>query len=387
MTTPATPATPPTDIAPHDSAPNSNGVPHAVRAASEWAWRGLLIAAGLALIGFVLTQVSVVVVPIVVAILLAAMLRPLMALLDRHMPRGLAVGLTLLAFLVVIAAALTLVGSQFSSGFSDLTSQVADGMTQVRDWVRTTFKISDTQFDEYFEKLSDQVGQSGNLGSTAATFGITAGHFVAGMFIALFTLIFFLLDGRGIWNWVVRLFPRSARAKIDSSGDIAWTQLSAFVRATAMVAAVDALGIGIGAAVLKVPFALAVGVLVFIGAFIPIVGAVLTGAVAVLLALVAHGPGVALIMLAVVIGVQQLESHVLQPLIMGHSVAVHPLAVILGIAAGSTLFGIVGALTAVPIMAVVNTVGKHLLSGESTAELEADIERGPEREPEPEPAS
>ena len=184
------------------------------------------------------------------------------------------------------------------SGFSDLTSQVADGLDQIRDWVRTTFKITDAQFNEYFDTIRDKVSSSGNLGDTATAFGLTATHFVAGLFISLFALFFFLYEGPRIWAWVVRLFPRTARDRVDSSAVIAWDQLSAFVRATMIVAFVDAVGIGVGAAILKVPFAFAIGILVFLLAFIPIVGALLSGFVAVVLALVAHGPGVALIMLA-----------------------------------------------------------------------------------------
>ena len=240
--------------------------------------------------------------------------------------------------------------------------------------MRTTFKITDAQFNDYFDTIRDKVSSSGNLGDTATAFGLTATHFVAGVFISLFALFFFLYEGPRIWAWVVRLFPRTARDRVDSSAVIAWDQLSAFVRATMIVAFVDAVGIGVGAAILKVPFAFAIGILVFLLAFIPIVGALLSGFVAVVLALVAHGPGVALIMLAVVIGVQQLESHVLQPFLLGKAVSVHPLAVILAIAIGSITAGIVGALVAVPFAAVINAVGKHLLIGESREELDDELE-------------
>ena len=169
----------------------------------------------------------------------------------------------------------------------------------------------------------------------------------------MFTLFFFLFDGPRIWAWIVRLFPRSARAKVASSGAIAWLQLQAFTKATILVAAVDATGIGLGALILGVPFASGVALLVFFGAFIPVVGAAMSGAVAVLLALVAKGPITALIMLGVVIAVQQLESHLLQPVLLGRAVRIHPLAIILAIAS-VVLWGIVGALIAVPVAAVVN---------------------------------
>jgi predicted PurR-regulated permease PerM len=179
---------------------------------------------------------------------------------------------------------------------------------------------------------------------------------------------------------------------VHDSGVIAWGQLSAFTRATVIVAAVDALGISVGAAILGVPFAVAIGLLVFIGAFIPIIGAAISGSVAVLLALVALGPVQALIMIGIVIGVQQLESHVLQPFLLGRAVRVHPLAVILAIAAGVVLGGIVGALVAVPLAAVANAVGHHLLGepeendapvltdDEANAEARADAADVPARD-------
>jgi predicted PurR-regulated permease PerM len=190
--------------------------------------------------------------------------------------------------------------------------------------------------------------------------GTAIGHIVAGFFIVLFATFFFLSDGRKIWAWVVRLFPRAARARADSSGRVAWLSLTQFVRATVLVALVDAIGIMVVAAILNVPFVMAIGVLVFLGGFVPLVGATISGSVAVLVALVAQGPIVALIMLGGVIAVQQLEAHVLQPFLLGRMVSVHPLAVILAIAAGAYLAGIAGALTAVPFVAALNAVVVYL---------------------------
>ena len=189
----------------------------------------------------------------------------------------------------------------------------------------------------------------------------------------LFATYFFLADGNRIWGWVVRIFPRASRERADSSGRIAWTSLTAFVRATMLVAFTDALGVMIVAAILKVPFVFAIGVLVFIGAFIPMIGALLSGSVAVLVALVAQGPVVALIMLGGVVAVQQLEAHVLQPFLLGRLVRVHPLAVIVAIAAGVLVAGIAGALVAVPLVAALNAVVMHLSNTGST-EREAEEE-------------
>ena len=190
--------------------------------------------------------------------------------------------------------------------------------------------------------------------------GTAVGHVFAGFFIVLFSTYFFLADGERIWAWLVRLAPRAARAHVDSSGRVAWISLTQFVRATVIVAAVDAIGIMIGAAILQVPFVLAIGVLVFLGAFVPIIGATVAGTVAVLVALVDQGPVTALLMLAVVIGVQQIEGHVLQPFLMGRWVSLHPLGVIVAIACGVLVAGIAGALVAVPLAAALNAVVQHL---------------------------
>ncbi|WP_374968216.1 AI-2E family transporter [Terrabacter sp. BE26] len=349
-------------------------VPPGIRVAADWAWRLLLIGAFVYLTSMALRTVSEIIVPVAIALLLAALLRPVANWLQHRMKPGAAAGITLVGTIILVSALFTMVGSQFSSGFSDLTGQVATGLETVRDWVRSTFRISDAQFNSYFDTIRQKVSSSGNLGDAATSVGLTATHVLAGLFIALFSLFFFLYEGPRIWSWVVGLFPRAVRSRVHSSGVIAWGQMSAFVRATMIVALVDAVGIGVGAAILKVPFAFAIGILVFLFAFIPIVGALLSGAVAVLLALVAHGPGIALIMLAVVIGVQQLEAHVLQPFLLGKAVSVHPLAVILAIAAGSIIAGIVGALVAVPFAAVINAVGKHLFGDETQQQLDREMQ-------------
>lgn len=350
-------------------------VPMGVRTASEWSWRLIIVAAAVLGTLWLFAYLSEVTVPLIVALLLAALLMPVTRFLARVLPRGAAAGLTVVGTLGVIGGALSFVGSQFSSQFSDISEQVGQGIVEIRSWFRTSFGITDNQVDDWIAQAREQLSSGGgNLGETAAQAGLTVTHLVAGFFIAMFALFFFLYDGERIWAWAVRLFPRNARDRVHSSGVIAWGQLSSFTRATIMVAAVDALGIGIVAGVLGVPFASGVAVLVFFGAFVPVIGAAISGAVPVLLALVALGPVQALIMLGGVIAVQQLESHVLQPFLLGRAVRVHPLAVILGIAAGVVVAGILGALIAVPLVAVLNAVGHHLLDERSLpADLAEDL--------------
>jgi predicted PurR-regulated permease PerM len=337
------------------------GVTPAVQIASAWAWRFLVIVAAVAVIGYGMRYLSEVVVPVTVGVLLCALLVPVTNGLQKlKIARGPAAGITVLATIVLVAGLLTLVGTQIASGFSDLSVQVSAGIQELRDLARINLDITDQQINDAFNSIKDTVMSGGALGQRAAAVGTTATHVVAGVFIALFCLFFFLYQGDKIWAWVVRLFPRQAREKADSSGRKAWVSLTAFVRATIIVAGVDAVGIALGAAVLGLPLVSAIGILVFVGAFIPVVGALISGIVAVLVALVAKGPLVAVIMLAVVIAVQQLEAHVLQPFLLGRAVSVHPLAVILSIATGVVIAGIVGALLAVPTAAVLNTIINHL---------------------------
>jgi predicted PurR-regulated permease PerM len=306
---------------------------------------------------------AVVVLPLVIAVLLTALVVPLVELLGRaHVPRGLAALLVVIGSIAVVALLLTFAGAQIAQGASDLADQVVKALEQIEHWLKTgPLHASDTQINGYIQSAQDAVTSSNKEIVTRLTeVGTAIGHIVAGFFIILFATYFFLADGDRIWSWVVRIFPRASRARADSSGRVAWTSLTAFVRATVLVAFTDALGIMIGAAILHVPFVFAIGVLVFIGAFIPLIGAFLSGTVAVLVALVDQGPIVALIMFGVVVGIQQLEAHVLQPFLMGRLVSVHPLGVIVAIAGGVLVAGIAGALVAVPFVAAANAVVLHL---------------------------
>ncbi len=318
------------------------------------------------------------VVPVTVGVLLTALLIPITNGLQRlRLPRGAAAGITVLVTIVVVAGLLTLVGTQIAGQFDSLSTQVGEGVQKLRELGRINFGLTDQDVTNAIKSLREQIMSGGALGQRAAAVGTTATHVIAGLFISLFCLFFFLYQGDQIWAWLVRLFPRHARAKADSSGRKAWVSLTAYVRATIIVAAVDAVGISLGAAILGLPLVSAIGILVFVGAFIPVVGAFVSGIVAVLVALVAKGPIVAIIMLAVVIGVQQVEAHVLQPFLLGHAVSVHPLAIILSIATGVIIAGIVGALVAVPTAAVINAIVNHLAGNDVDPEPPRPLPRRP----------
>lgn len=348
----------------------------AVRATAAWSWRLLVIGLTVAGLVWIVGQLKTIVVPLAVALLLTVLLHPVVAVLTTRLRlrRGLAVGIAVVGTIVVVAGLIAAAGTSIVQGFGDLWDKARDGFYQALTWLAEgPLKISSDDLDSYLEKLQDSLsGYSSQLVSGAAKATITVGHIGAGALIALFCLIFFLLDGRRIWTWLVGLLPQSARDPVHQAGRRGWLSLAAYARTQILVAAVDAVGIGIGAALLGVPMALSLGVLVFLGSFVPIVGALVTGAVAVLVGLVAGGPWTALWMLVVVLAVQQIEGHVLQPFLMGHAVSLHPVAVLLAVAAGSLVAGIVGALFAVPLVAAANTVVLYLHGHDKFPELGTD---------------
>ncbi len=339
-------------------------VPIGMEIATAWAWRLVVIAAaGFGLL-WLLQYFSEITVPITIGLLGTALTVGVVDALERRgVPRLLATLVVAILMLVSLVGLVTLVGQQLSTQFDELRSSIVAGIGEMRDWARNgPLGLSDDDLNRYVTEVQDAIAGTGREAvlDQATAVGISLAHFVTGFFIALFASVFFLYEGDRIWAWVVTLFPRDARARVNSSGHRAWESLTSFVRATVLVALVDALGIALGAWLLGVPLTFAIGVIVFLGAFVPIIGAFASGMVAVLVALVAQGPWTALFMLLVVIGVQQLESHVLQPFLMGRLVAVHPLAIIAAIAAGITVSGVVGALVAVPLVACLNGVVKHL---------------------------
>ena len=337
-------------------------VPYGLRTAAAWSWRFIVVLVGLYVLLYAAAYIAVVVVPVIVALLLAALLQPGAAgLVRRGWPRSLAAFAMLLVGLAVVSGIITLVIERFNAGFSDLADQVSTGIGQVQSFVVRTFPITRGQLDDAVSQFQKTlVDNQGSLASGALTTAATVGEVITGILLALFTLFFFLKDGRSIWLWVVGLFPVVSRAYLDEAARRSWRTLISYVRATVAVALVDAVGIGIGLAVLGVPLVIPLAALVFLGAFIPILGSFLAGSVAVLVALVSNGPITALIALGVVIVVMQVEGHILQPLLLGRAVRIHPLAIVLSIAAGLLIAGIFGALIAVPTVACMNVAGTYL---------------------------
>jgi predicted PurR-regulated permease PerM len=357
--------------------PSRPYVSPALRLAAEWSWRFLAVVAAVYVLAKGLSFVSEILIPVLVALLITALLGPLVGRAHRvGVPRPVAALVILLLALAIVAGLVTLISTQAASGFSDLSDSATEGVGEVERWLSSgPLHLSSSSISGYVDQVETAISDNRDaIVSGATSVATTAGHLVAGFFITLFATFFYLLEGRRIWSWLLHLLPQPARDPLDDAARSSWLTLVHYMRATVIVAFVDGAGVAIGAAILQVPLAVPLGLVVFLGAFIPIVGALLSGIVAVLVALVAQGPVVALIMLGVIILVQQVESHLLQPFLMGRAVAVHPLAVILAVAGGATVFGIVGALFAVPLVAVLNTGVSSLARAGRPTEEAAEID-------------
>jgi predicted PurR-regulated permease PerM len=349
-------------------------VPRILRVGAALGWRLLVVVASLYVIGLGAAYLAPLVVPVAVALLLAALLSPAVHRLHDHgVPRGLATALVMTAGLAALGGVLTFVIITFVRGVPALAAQLTTSVAAVVGWLTTgPLQLSAQQLagvqDQVLTTLSaNQVSITAGALTTAAT----VGEVVAEMLLAVFTLVFFLHGGMGIWQFLLGVVPADVRTRVDVAGRRGLAALVSYVRATAAVAVVDGIAIGIGLAVLGIPLAVPLAALVFLGAFIPIIGAVVAGGVAVLIALVAEGPVPALIVLGIIIAIMQLEGHILQPLLLGRAVKLHPLAVVLAIAAGLLVAGIAGALLAVPLLAVLNS-GIRSLRSEADENVDPD---------------
>ncbi len=339
-------------------------VPFPLRVAAGIGWRVIVVA----VVAWGLIQVfaatSTVVIPVAIGLLLTALLMPLAVFLNHRLriPRHGASGLAVVVSLLVVIGLAVLAGEQVVSGFADLGTSVSEGLNEIQNWLATgPLQLGGEQLSQLITQGRDWLQQNARaLTSGVLSAGVTAGAILVGAVIALVVTFFFLADGDRIWAWCVRLLPDETQEPTHQAFRRGWVTLGSYVRTQVLVAALDAVGISLGALILGLPLIVPIGLIVFLASAIPIAGAIASGAIVVILALVVKGIGPAVIMLLVVLLVNQLEGNVLQPVLMSKSVALHPLATLLGVAVGSYLLGVVGALFAVPIMAVTNTVALYL---------------------------
>ncbi|WP_251060211.1 AI-2E family transporter [Streptomyces sp. ISL-100] len=360
-------------------------VPWGMRVAAEAGWRLLVLAGTLWVLMKIITAVQLVVLAFVAALLVTAMLQPTVARLKRiGLPRGLATAVTAILGFVIMGLVGWFVVWQVLENIDNLSDRVKDGIEELKRWLlNSPFHVTEKQINDVAKNLTDAIGTNTESITSAGLQGVTViVEVLTGILLAMFSTLFLLYDGKRIWQWTLKLVPSAARPGVAGAGPRAWRTLTAYVRGTVIVALIDAIFIGLGIWFLDVPMAVPLAVFIFLFAFIPLVGAVMSGALAVVVALVTQGVFTALMVVVVVLAVQQIEGHVLQPFILGRAVRVHPLAVVLGVAAGGLVAGIGGAVVAVPLVAVTNTVVGYLRA----YSMEAAVRTVPTPAPEPEPA-
>jgi predicted PurR-regulated permease PerM len=319
----------------------------------------LLIAALAAAALWVLTRVPLVIIPVTIALILAAAISPLVRWLTGHgWSRIAATGTAFIGILATFGGVITMIVSLVKAQSGELAAKAATGVDQLHSFLNSgPIPVSDDQLTAARDSIQEFFTSS-SFGAEALTGARTIGEGLAGVVLMAVTLFFLLLDGEKIRNFLIGFIPADHQARARLAAERSTLVLGGYVRGTAIVAAVDGLVVGIALAIMGVPLALPLGVFIFIGGFIPIIGATAAGTLAVAIALISNGPVTALIVLAVVIGVNQLEHHFLQPVLMGRVLSIHGLAILLALAAGSMLAGITGALLAVPLTAVGWTIIK-----------------------------
>jgi predicted PurR-regulated permease PerM len=338
---------------------------------SEIAWRLLVCVGAAAVVVYLLTRVGFAVIPVIIALLLSTLFVPPARWLERRgLPRGLAAALTFAAGILVIAGLIAFVANGVAHEADDLADQISSGADELGSMIADLpFGISEREVQEQIDTIDDRIREnSESIRDGVVSGAMAAGQILGGLLIALVVLFFFIKDGPEMWAWLCRLFPDARRPALDELAERSWTVLSSYVRGVVTVAFIDAIGIGLGLWIVGVPLVLPLAVLTFVLAFVPILGAITAGAAAVLVALVANGPVAAIVVLGIVILVQQLESNVLYPWIVGRTMELHPVVVLLSVTAGGLLYGIVGAALAVPLVAAIaaaaTTIQHHAVSGE-----------------------
>lgn len=386
-----------TEISSRKDPDTASDIPRPLRVSAALSWRLLVICGALYVLGVVASQLHIVLIPVAIALLLSALIAPAVNRLTTWgVPRALSTVVVLIGGIAVVGGVLTAVINAFIAGFPELRTQLVASLNRIRDWlVHGPLGLRQEQLDSALTEVVQWLQHNqAALTSGALSTASALTDVITGLALALFTLIFFLYDGRQIWRFLLLLAPRTVRNRVDVAGSRGFESLVGYVRATALVAVADAIGIGIGLVIIGVPLAVPLAALVFLGGFVPIVGALVSGSVAVLVGLVTGGPIVALLVLGVVLLVQQVEGHVLQPLLLGKAVRLHALAIVLAIAAGVVQAGIAGALLAVPIVAVLNSAIRSLCSDDAEGDGEPrqnandqpsdDVDRAAEQSQSPE---
>lgn len=333
-----------------------------IRWTARWSLRWLLIALGAVLLGLIVQRTWVVLFPVLLALIFATVLSPVTRFLRQKvkLPQSMAAAVTLLGALGVLVGAGFTVAPSIGNQSGDLVNSASDGIQQIQHWVQDSDFFSKEQLDSALQSAQDKLrGSAGSIaggvlsGVSAVTNGLVT------LIVALILTFLFLKDGFRFLPWVHRVSGPRVGTHLEEVGHRAWATLGGFIRTQALVSFIDAIFIGAGLLLIGVPLAIPLAVLTFFGGFVPIIGAFVAGAFAVLIALVSNGPTAALLVIALVVAVQQLEGNVLSPWLQSKSMNLHAAVVLLSVTLGATLFGITGAFLAVPVVATVAVILRY----------------------------
>jgi predicted PurR-regulated permease PerM len=343
-------------------------VPRPLALLAALGWRLLVIGAAAWILVVILIRLRVVVLPVIVALMVTTLLAPVAGWLRiRGAPRLVAAWTVLGGSLLLIAGLVAILAPQVSAEGAELGARVRQGSEEVLTWlVEGPLDLTRAEIDRYIDRATEALRANSDVVTSGIVSGaVAAAEAVAGLLLIMVLVFFFLKDGDAINDWILRQFRPDQRPHASAVGVRAWRALSAYIRGTALIAFVDAVLIGIALLVIGVPLIIPLVVLTFFSAFLPLVGAVFAGAVAALVALVSSGPLDALLVVGVVTAIQQIEGDVLQPLVLGRAVRLHPIVVLLALTAGAVLAGIAGAFLAVPVTAVATSVGAYARGSEN----------------------
>jgi predicted PurR-regulated permease PerM len=339
---------------------DGSGVPQWLQVGAGWAWRLIVVVFAVALVSMGVLRLIELFVALFIAMVLTAILRPLVSLLSRYIPRIVATIVGYIVALTAVVGVIAYISVSVSGQWASLSTQFVNGIKEIQHWLESIqwpFQLTDmtptewinTRLDEAVRWIQDNAAQVAtqvvsSVGSVVLVFTI--------LVIAFFCSIFFINSGSQMWDWFLNQLPEHSRPRWEIAGEAAWNSFSGYTRGIVLVAATNGFFAGILLSILRVPLAAPLGVLVFLGTFIPLIGAPLAMSIAMVVALAANGPLSAVLVGVGIALIGQFEGHVLQPFIMGHQVDLHPVVVILAVTGGTLLIGVLGAVVAVPVVAV-----------------------------------
>ena len=338
-------------------------VPEALQAAAGWSWRVLVIAAAVTALGLLAKKLELALLPLLTAVLLTGLLQPINGRLRKlKLGRGAAATLTMLLAIAVLGGVGAFVANRAAAGYPELVTQINDLISKTQHGlINGPLKLDKDSVNNVGRDISDYLGgNQGQVFKGAVSASRTAIDALTALVLTFFLTIFLLYDGRNIFRWMTNGFPARLRPKVDEVGERMWETVSGYVSGTFLVATFHGVVMGVTLAILGVPLVAPLAVLIFIGGFIPLIGAVLFGGLAVLVTLVTNGSTAALIVLVVLLVENQIEGHVLQPFVVGRHVSLHPMAIALTLAGGAIIAGVPGAIFGVPLVAAVNAAYKAL---------------------------